>query len=67
MIRLSCGHTVSDIEHGYDVITKSSDRDGEKAVSYSIVCGPCEDGYRQAGYLFDTYEQSMEWASKEDW
>lgn len=67
MINLSCGHMVSDIDHSYDVITKSTGREGEKALMYSVVCGPCEDGYRIVGHLFDTEKQAMVWLAEEKW
>lgn len=61
MIILSCGHEVEDMGHAYTIYVKSCTREGENAVKYLTVCGPCEDGYRQAGIIFDTNEKSMEW------
>ena len=65
MIHLSCGHMVSDISDSYDIITKSTSREGERALMYSVVCGPCVDGYHAVGYLFDTDQQAMEWVNSE--
>lgn len=67
MIVLSCGHEVDDIDHTFTVITKCTDRQGEKALSYSVVCGPCEDRYRQAEILFDSDDQADVWLEKEAW
>lgn len=67
MIILSCGHEVDDMEHTYSAITKATDRSGEKAIHYSVVCGPCEDQYRQHGCLFDKEELAMQWLFKEEW
>lgn len=66
-IILSCGHQVDDFDHAYDVIVKSTDRTGEKALSYAVVCGPCEDRYRQHGELFDNEDTAYEWLGKEEW
>ena len=65
MIHLSCGHKVSDIDDSYDIITKSTSREAERALMYSMDCGPCVDGYRALGYLFDTETQAMEWMKSE--
>lgn len=67
MIILSCGHEVDDFEHAYNVITKSTDRQGDKALMYSTVCGPCEDKFRQHGQLFDTESEAMSWVNSEYW
>lgn len=67
MIILSCGHEVMDMDQVHDAITKTTDRCGEKAISYGVVCGPCEDRYRQQGYLFDTEEEAMKWLETETW
>jgi len=65
MIHLSCGHKVSDPVDSYEVVTKSTSRAGERALMYSVVCGPCVDGYRAVGYLFETEKQAMEWVESE--
>lgn len=67
MIVLSCGHEVADFDHTFAVMVKATDREGEKAIGYMVVCGPCEDGYRQVGHIFDTEEQAQEWLKKEQW
>lgn len=66
-IVLSCGHEVDYFGNAYNVLTKSTDRCGCKAVAYSTVCGPCEDRYRQAGELFESGELANEWLLKEEW
>ena len=67
MIILSCGHEVFDFDHAYDIMVKATSREGEKAIAYMMVCGPCEDEYRQVGHIFDTEEQAQEWLKKEQW
>ena len=67
MIVLSCGHEVDDFDHVHDVMYKSTDRTGEKAISYAVVCGSCEDSHRQQGYLFENEEQAWEWMKTESW
>lgn len=67
MIILSCGHEVADFDHAYSVITKATARDGEKALLYSTVCGPCEDAYRQRGALFDSNQDAEIWLNSENW
>jgi hypothetical protein len=47
-------------------MTKGSDRYGERAIVYQIVCGPCEDRYRQKGQIFDFEEVAYMWAGKDD-
>lgn len=63
----SCGHEVDDLDHTYNVLIKATDRSGEKALSYLTVCGPCEDRYRQVGYIFDDHEEGFSWLEKEQW
>jgi hypothetical protein len=41
-------------------------RAGPVAMSYSTVCGPCEDRFRQHGELFDTQQQAEEWIQDEN-
>lgn len=66
-IILSCGHTVPDMQHAFEVITKSTDRIGEKALAFKVVCGPCEDSYRQHGELFETFELGEHWLEQDTW
>jgi hypothetical protein len=66
-IVLSCGHQVDDFYHVHNVMTKANDREGNKAIAYQAVCGPCEDQYRQHGEIFDNYEDAEEWLEKEEW
>jgi hypothetical protein len=66
-IVLSCGHEVDYFRHAFDVMTKAVDREGNKAISYKIVCGPCEDMYRQHGEILDSEEAADAWLEKEQW
>ena len=66
-IVLSCGHQVDDFNHTYTIMTKSTSREGSKAISHQIVCGACEDQYRQRGEIFDNTELAMEWLGSEIW
>jgi hypothetical protein len=66
-IRLSCGHEVDDLDHGYAIFTKTTDREGNKAVAYQTVCVPCEDMYRQHGEILDSEEAADAWIEKEQW
>jgi len=66
-IVLSCGHQVDDMYHGYTIFTKTTDREGNKAVAYQTVCGPCEDRYRQHGEILDSEEAADVWLEKEEW
>lgn len=67
MIILSCGHKVSDFEHAHNIMIKTTDRMGEKAISHMVVCGPCEDRYRQNGLIFDSEDVAYEWVVTENW
>jgi hypothetical protein len=60
-IILSCGHEVFDFPHTYHIMTKSTDRYGERAILYQTVCGPCEDRYRQRGQIFDSEQVAYAW------
>jgi hypothetical protein len=66
-IILSCGHEVDDFDDGYEVMVKATDRRGEKAISYMVVCGACEDRYRQSGDLFDHENAADAWLMTEEW
>jgi len=67
VIILSCGHEVVDFDHAYDIMIKATSREGQKAIAYMTVCGPCEDRYRQQGQIFDTMQDADEWLKKEEW
>jgi len=60
-IVLSCGHEVNDFSRAYHIMTKGTDRYGERAIVYQTVCGPCEDRYRQKGQIFDFEEVAYMW------
>ncbi len=64
---LSCGHEVDDLDHAYNVMTKAVDREGNKAIAYKIVCGPCEDQYRRHGEIFDYQEVAELWLTTKNW
>jgi hypothetical protein len=66
-IVLSCGHEVDDFYHVHNVMTKAYDREGNKAIAYQAVCGPCEDRYRQHGEIFDNIEDAEVWLEQETW
>jgi hypothetical protein len=51
-IVLSCGHEVDDMDHGYTIFTKTTDR---------------EDMYRQHGEILDSEETADAWLEKEEW
>jgi hypothetical protein len=64
MIVLSCGHKVDSFKRAFDVVYKSFDEEGMKAVAYAMVCGPCEDDFRKGGVLFETQEDAEKWLAK---
>jgi hypothetical protein len=66
-IVLSCGHEVDDFYHVHNIMNKAVDREGNKAIAYQAVCGPCEDSYRQNGEIFDNYEDAERWLERETW
>ncbi len=66
-IILSCGHEVDDFDHAHNIIIKATDRQGGKALSYMIVCGSCEDRYRQQSYIFDDESAADNWLMKVEW
>lgn len=66
-IILSCRHEVDDFDHAYNIIIKTTDRSGEKALSYLIVCGSCEDMYRQQGAIFDNVIAAEQWLLNSEW
>lgn len=63
-IILTCGHEVHDFPRAYHIMTKGTDRYGERAILYQTVCGCCEDMYRRAGDIFDFEEVAYLWVSK---
>lgn len=66
-IVLSCGHSVIDMDHAFSILTKSTDREGNKAIRYQMVCEPCEDHYRQHGEILDTEDEAAVWMGREKW
>ena len=65
MIVLSCGHEVSDLAHSHYVLTKATSREGSPAVACQMVCGVCEDQYRQAGEILDSQDAADAWLEQE--
>lgn len=63
-IILSCGHEVTDFPRAYHIMTKGTDRYGDRAIVYQTVCGCCEDMYRRAGDIFDFEEVAYQWVGK---
>jgi len=63
-IILSCGHEIYNFTQSYQIMTKGTDRYGERAIIYQTVCGPCEERYRQQGQIFDFEEVAYQWVSK---
>lgn len=58
---LSCGHRVDDLDEGYDVMVKSTDREFNNAVALMTVCLKCKAMYQREGLAFNTYDDAMEW------
>jgi hypothetical protein len=67
VIILSCGHEVDSYDRAFYTRTKSTDREGNKAVLLSLVCGACEDQYRQAGVILDSEDAADEWLNHNSW
>ena len=65
-IILSCGCEVDSFKRAFDVIYKSFQADGMRAVAYAMFCGSCEDDLRKAGILFDTQAEAEEWLKLTD-
>lgn len=65
MIILSCGHTVDDFDHAHYTLIKSQDREGNSAIACMMICGPCEDRYRQVGQILDSQEAAEHWLDLE--
>lgn len=63
-IVLTCGHEVEDFAHAYNIMSKCYDRYANNAISYEIVCGPCQDRHRQDGTIFDTEQEADTWVNK---
>ena len=61
MVTLSCGHQVNSFHDRFDVILKTTNREGGKAVAYMVVCEDCKTGYEQDDQLFRNEEQAFEW------
>jgi hypothetical protein len=66
-IILSCGHEVDSYDRAFYVRTKSTDREGNKAIRLSLMCGACEDQYRQAGEVLESDDAADAWLEKESW
>jgi len=66
-IILSCGHQVEDFDHAYNVTIKSSDRAGEKALSFMVVCRHCEEIHRTSGNMFESEEAGLQWLQTKRW
>ena len=61
MIFLSCGHREDDFDNHYSITTKSYTRENGKALSYMTVCYGCMRLYEEAGQLFNSDKEAMDW------
>lgn len=64
MIYLSCGHIVDTFMEAHDVIVKSIDREGNRALSYEMVCEECFQNYKKRKECFVNEKVAFEWLSK---
>ena len=69
MIILSCGHEIDNLymDKSFTILTKSNDREGNKALSLETVCGACEQRHREAENIFDEWEDGIAWLQTEEW
>lgn len=67
MIILSCGHKTDDLDNSFNVITKESDRRGEKALAYRSVCAKCKKEYEINGELLKSEADGLVWLNEENW
>lgn len=66
-IVLSCGHEITNFADAYNVLIKSTDRRGSKAISYSTVCEHCRDKYAIENELFANQTEAYSWLSTDEW
>jgi len=64
MIILSCGHRVDD-EPYYNVLLKSSDDFGNKAIAYKSVCRRCFDDHHLRNEILDN-DKANAWLMEYD-
>ena len=61
MIHLSCGHEVSSFAYASEAIVMSSDREGNRALSYELVCEECLKVYERDDMLFKHEADAIRW------
>lgn len=66
-IILSCGHEVDYLEQGIDLMVKTADRRGGKAIMYGTFCPECATQYRNEGEVFDSWTEAEDWLGSEEW
>jgi hypothetical protein len=66
-IFLSCGHEIDDLDHAHYALIKSTDREGNKAIACMLICGSCEDQYRQSGQILDSKDAADAWLERDTW
>lgn len=62
-IILSCGHSVEYLEQGHDLMIKSTDCEGNKAVMYGTFCTECAIDYRKNRGVLDSWTDAEQWLS----
>lgn len=65
MIVLSCGHSVERFDDAFDAIVQCSDAEGNRALSYEMVCEHCLTVYEDDGLLFAHEADAIKWLTEE--
>ena len=64
-IHLSCGHSVESLDEAFDVLVQCSDAEGNRALSYEMVCADCLALYEEDGLSFAHEADAYKWLIKE--
>lgn len=67
MIYLSCGHIVEHMDDALEALVQCSDDEGNRALSYEMVCADCLALYEEEGLSFAHEADAYKWLfNKED-
>ena len=65
-ITATCGHPIPEIDEKYSVTCKERTREGERCLSFEVVCLDCQKLYRKWGQILDTEAVQQAWLHGED-
>ena len=57
----TCGHEIPEVDDQYSITCKERTREGERCLSYEVVCLKCQKLFREWDLILDTEAEEQAW------